>query len=423
MKPIIKKVIIPLTCALVIGTSLYTVPQVKYEDYSTKQQTVDLQDSLDAVSGYTYKGKMRLEHNNGEPMYVEIDKDFTEEQRNEIISVLDHVFGIVGSVNENYKYEIVDSDSKLANKASISFDIKSDKIFNDINEANGLDVDRGEHARAGANPSLSLFSYSKKGAFFKKCDILYSPEAVSERESYDFYRTTLHETLHAFGIDDIYGEESMYRNTFISTENNTSWLSMVSPNDYKLLISMYAEDMTNMSEEEKQAYIAKLNKKVEEYSVEYFRHYKQAYKDCLISNGITEEQDLKNYISQGQIDKDVDIIFEKFWNLEEQVVKGRLKVKGDKYVLALYDENDKVLEHCSGKAHHLGDQIFLQGAQFKNFKDTEQSFSDLFISIICYLDDEPVYSLRDTTMEQESLYSQHGVNIEYYNQQNQGLSQ
>lgn len=413
MKPIIKKRIKNLTisfaCIAVLASDLYFGSELKYQDYSTKAQTVDLQESLDAVAGYRMKSKARLQHNNDEPIYVKIDQSFTDEQRNTIISALDNIFGLVGDVNSKYKYKIVDEVKLFSNKTYISFDIKDAER-----------VDEEESVVATTITDTGELRFGSKGSFFDSCNIYYNPHTL-ETSPKVTYEATLHELLHVFGIGDVYNQEATYQNTFVNTHNGSAeWLHMITPNDYKLLVSMYAEDMGDMTENEKQKYVDELNKKIDEYSKNYYNYYKTAYKQYLIKSGHSQEG-VKNLTGYGEIGKKVDITFAKNLHNLDEIGKVRIKISDDKYVIATYDKNGKLIDDCSGKAHHLGEVIFLQDVHLKNFAFGKESFSDLKLSI-CYISEQSTYyMITDTLHTVGDNYCQVGVDTEYYNQQNQGM--
>ena len=186
--------------------------------------------------------------------------------------------------------------------------------------------------------------------------------------------------------------------------------------DLNLLISLYAIDISELGEDEKQDYIQQLEQKIEDYAFKYYTHYQQVYKQSLIDKGYSEEY-VKVYTSYVQLENDIDVTF-----IDTLSTKGiskiRIKVKDDKYMLATYDENDNLLESCSGKAYNVGGQIFLHNVELQNLKKGYPTYTDLYIEM--HTDNTKYYRLCDTM---NTIYSAAGMNTEYYNQQYQGLSQ
>ena len=132
MKPIIKnkikKLVISLACATVIVSTLTpaaynTISEIKHKDNSTISQVDEYIEKFDVIDGYRHADGERLKHNGNEPIYIQIDNEFTKEQKETIKQALDFIFGLVGDINSNYKYEIVDNinETKYKNKVKIVY--------------------------------------------------------------------------------------------------------------------------------------------------------------------------------------------------------------------------------------------------------------------------------------------------------------
>ena len=50
---------------------------------------------------------LRMKHNNGDPIYVCFDKEYSEDLKEQAKKSLDYIFGIAGKINNHYHYEIV----------------------------------------------------------------------------------------------------------------------------------------------------------------------------------------------------------------------------------------------------------------------------------------------------------------------------
>lgn len=414
MEPIIKKkiknlIIVSLSTALI--TSVLTVgvwhtySELQLKDVSSLSQIDDYQEEFGVVDGYQHTNGERLKHNGGEPIYIQIHNGFSSEQKATIQRALDYIFGLVGDINDNYKYVIVDdlNQKEYSNKTKIHFYMQDSVRFND-QEVYGL-----------YKTYLHGFKSKSKGVFINKGDIYMEKSNASDPD--ELYNTTLHEIFHLFGVKDVYfswvGER--YNNTYINVNGNRN-LKMLSPNDYKLLISLYAKNTNELDESEKQDYINQLEQKIEDYTVKYYSHYQQAYKQKLLDDGLSEET-VKERTSYVQLENDIDVTF-----VDTIRTKGistiRVKVKDSKYVVATYDENNNMLESCSGKAYNVGGQIFLHNVILKNLNRGDSTYADLCVEM--RTDNTKYYRLSDTL---DTIYSGAGMNTDYYLQQNPELGE
>lgn len=415
MKGIIKKRIknlaIALSCATLIslGVGYYVntaiIPEKIHKDNSSIEQIDQYQEEFDVVSGYRHSNGERLQHNDGEPIYIQIDDEFSLEQKQTMKQALDFIFGLVGDINDNYKYVIVDDADKFnsLNKTKIKYD-REDIILYYGQEVYGL-----------YTTSLNRFKSKTKGTFIKQGNIDISKNNAEDLD--ELYYTTLHETFHLFGVRDVYYylQNERYHNTYINVDCNHN-LKMIYPNDYKLLISLYAKDTKGFSEKEREDYINKLEQKIEDYAIKFYVHYQQAYKQSLVDRGFSK-QDVEANTSYVQLENAIDVTFIDTISTKG-IYKIRVKIKGDKYKIATYDENDKMLESCSGKAYNVGGQIFLQDVRLQNLKKGKQTYADLYIEM--RKDNTKYYRLGDTL---NNFYSAAGLDTEYYNQQNKGITQ
>ena len=412
MKPIIKKKIknlaISLTCTDLIASTLtvgahHALSEIVHKDNSSNEQINQYQEEFNVVSGYRHTNGERLKHNDGEPIYIQIDNEYTPDQREIIKQALDFIFGLVGDINDNYKYAVVDDINQLKywNKTKIKFDVKETVLY------------YGQEVYGLYTSYNNWLKSQTKGTFIQRANIDMDNDHAKDLD--ELYYTTLHETFHLFGVKDVYPgwQSEIYHNTYINVGTNHK-LKMITPNDYKLLISLYAKDMSKSTKSEKQNYIQQLEQKIHDYSCKYYAHYHQVSKQSLIDSGITEAV---NEISPyAELDNDIDVTFTAK-GLTKGISKIRIKVKGEKYKLATYDENDNLLETCSGKAYNVGGQIFLQNVELKNLYNGQPTYTDLCIEMLA--NETKYYRLRDAII----IYSVTGINTEYYNQQNQGLSQ
>ena len=293
------------------------------------------QEKLNAVD-YRFENDVRLAHNKNEPIYIEISNDFNNEQRETINDVLDHVFALVGDVNECYKYQIVDNVNKsdYLNKTTISFAFDN-SLTNTI---------YGKAKRTNIDGTL-------KGYFVDDLDITFNPQ-VAKSSPEKFKQTVLHEVLHGFGIDDLYKKEEFIFNSAISTASNK--LDLVTPNDYKLLLAMYA---SNSIEDN---ILADL--KYEEYCKFYYNEY---------SNFLLSKEQSKN------IKGDIQKTFSMPYNTDVRDYK--IETSGDKYVLTTFDKDNKVMEKCEGKIYRTESGIFLRNVHLNNFIKNKETYMDFHV--------------------------------------------
>jgi len=390
--------------AATIAIGVYHVSsEIALKDNSSIKQVSQYQEEFDVVSGYQHTNGERLKHNGDEPIYIQIDEKFSAEQKETMIQALDFIFGLVGDINDNYRYEIVDDVNQLKyfNKTKINYSIQ-DKVIHNNKEVYGL-----------YTTYLDVFKSNKKGEFINKGNVDIENENASDLD--ELYFTTLHETFHLFGVKDVYFNSigETYNNTFINVGNRHT-LKMITPNDYKLLISLYAKDLNELKENERQEYISQLEQKIEDYTFRYYSHYQEAHKQDLIKKGFSAYDVMIN-TTYVPLENDIDVTF-----TDTISTKGisaiRVKVKGDKYVIATYDENNNLLESCMGKAYHVGGQIFLHNVELKNLKKGSQTYADLCVEM--HTNNTKYYRLRDIV---DTIYSAAGINTELYQEQNQDL--
>lgn len=414
MKPTIKKkiknLIIPTATTLIIAISLsigtiHVFSEKAIEDLPSLDQINEYQEFFNTIDGYQHTNGDRLKHNGDEPIYIEIDNKFSPTQQETIKQALDFIFGLVGDINKNYRYEIVQNinDKQYSNKTKIKFNLEDKVIFNN-EEVDGL-----------YTTYLHASKSNKKGIFINHGNVFIEDDNAKDLD--ELYYTTLHETFHLFGVKDVYLKytDQRYNNTYINVNTNHD-LKMITPNDYKLLISLYAKDIKTLTDNEKQEYTSQLEEKIEDYTIKYFSHYQEVYKQSLIDKGFSENL-VKENTSYYPLENNIDVTF-----VDTLSTKGistiRVKVKNDKYVIATYDENNNLLENCTGKAYNVGGQIFLHNVALSNLKNGDQTYADLCVEM--FAKNTKYCRLRDTM---DTIYSAAGINTEHYQQQNEELIQ
>ncbi|MGN0961456.1 MAG: hypothetical protein ACI4PF_04585, partial [Christensenellales bacterium] len=166
MKPILKKKIRNITiCTALIASTLigsyHTLSEIVHKDNSSIEQINQYQEEFNVVSGYRHTNGERLKHNGDEPIYIQIDDEFSPEQKETIKQALDFIFGLVGDINDNYKYVVVDdiNQPKYSNKTKIKFDVKETVLY------------YGQEVYGLYTTNINRFKSKTKGVFIEKGNI------------------------------------------------------------------------------------------------------------------------------------------------------------------------------------------------------------------------------------------------------------
>lgn len=318
----------------------------KQLDYASMEQIYSLMKDLNADNSYlrTYQNFHDitkpdvfnvLNHNNGEPIYIVIPNTYDENSKEIVKKSLDIVMGMISQVNDKYaSYEIVDSIPQ--GKAYIEYKV-GDIHFEGLT---GLDFDY-QTIRSESGSILlddNLINNEKK-----QNNLLYS---------------LCHELLHIFGFADVYNqaeskfEGQEYAKTFMKgtySIGTTQDFVPITPNDYKLLLSLYAPACYN--QDEYNAMLDKITNLSNEYESEYYTHIVDF---------------VESKMGQYQVGKFSDkfvVGFDDFLNTGKKMA---VKVEGDKYKLFAKDENGNQIEVCEGKVFISGDGIILQDLKIEN---------------------------------------------------------
>ena len=88
----------------------------------------------------------------------------------------------------------------------------------------------------------------------------------------------------------------------------------------------------------------------------------------------------------------------------------RVKVKGDKYVLATFDKDSNMIDVCEGKAFNVDGKVYLQNVHLNSFwVNSSESFMDMCVSQNAKTKE---YALEDlNTLE----YSKSGIDFSMEN--------
>ena len=345
------------------------------KEYTSLDSVHELCSALNVDGSYIDKSNLRLKHNGDEPIYVSISDDFPKELRDELISALDHVFGLVGQINPKYAYKIINSDTKKSLKDKTTIEIQFEPPIQQNND----------HYLACVSRNLKTvkdFDRTKDGAYLiKKMIIYFNEERInapsSENEDYyKFYEeqylieaAMVHELLHCFGIGDVYDHQTnlVHFNTIMQTTMATNGVTMISPNDYKVLRALYAPEFNN--ESEKYAYIAESANAIDEYSRKYYSSHnkiqEESFNDADMPKLLTINDGTYNFNSAMVENSNINSI--------------RVVIKNEQYSLTTFNEYNEQIEHCTGNVYLVDGKAYLQSVELKHFNNSIPHITDLLL--------------------------------------------
>ncbi len=194
-----------------------------------------------------------------EPIKYYYDEDYATLCGDATIKVLDKVYGYIAEINPNYSYEFVESkaDANIVYKLS-----QLEKNYRALCHMNQFD------SYIGKNTIEIRVDYDQ---IVKECPN--KSELPAQIEA-----TILHETMHTFGLKDLYDSDKLYLNNIMSAkvgEENTISSNYgesveIKANDYcELSIAEFANLLINMApvvKEEELPQLAKtINSKIKEH--------------------------------------------------------------------------------------------------------------------------------------------------------------
>ncbi len=350
-KVLLKKLVIGVGIATIVLTiSGVTISNNIYDSnkadfltqYATSEELHKYSESLECDSSHVLRHNnemLRMMHNNGEPIYVCIDKTISSEERQIIKESLDKYFGIVGSINDKYYYEIVDKHeyNLKANKTRVYFN-----------------VDKLEGSVSGIMNCKEQTKYYDEIAFMTDYVVTYDFEKNKLKNNSDSESVKLtneqvlrytieHEIVHLFGIGDVY-DTNKY-NSFLHVESGFRGVHKeLTPNDIKCLIMLYA-DKTKID-----------SSNIEEY-------YAEILDDCYdkYTNYIAKEMELDqnfeedNFIFEGKIRMNGD----EGWNNFYYIYK--VEVENGHYEFSMTNGKDNsIIKSCSGNARVQNGIVLLE---------------------------------------------------------------
>lgn len=349
-----------------IGTGGFVLAsEITYSNHSRVSTINDISDRLNCIDVNMSDPTTRMQHNNGEPIYVSISSEIPQEKRKVIEDVLNYIFCIVGGINNNYYYSLIEdvNAKEYKNKASINIFLKEQS------------EDVGATYRA--NKKLVLSTLSGRGAFAKTCEVEIDPDSLYASEGIELYDIFLHEMLHVFGLNDVYFLKTgkIQEQTQINVAVGSHNIKKITPNDYKLLASMYHKPFKD--DQEKESFFLKFNTFIEQYEKAYYsEHYKIVKKNE--HDGWAEICDYEELISKFTYRQEIQSLnttLEMLGDIEAKYFK--LNITEGHYTLEVYNAEKKLLDKCVGEVCRVEDAVYLKGVSLNNFIYGLETYTDI----------------------------------------------
>jgi len=312
------------------------------DNYSDSTQIKRMLNDLNCDDSYLHTVENKSEeiftrqpHNNGEPIYVTISKEYTEQDRELIKTSLDSVFGVVSSVNNLYSYEIV--DKAPLDKYSIKYSTK--EISDDFD---GMAVRR----------------VMKNSGKIKHSTIYLDKDFLKDSNSSAKLYILTHELLHVFGFADIYTEEfenkiksnTMMNSKYFTHRTKKDFIPLT-PNDYRLLLSLYTKRTENEIDYKQK--LARAKALIAEYEQVFYKKEIEGFFNFY------------TYFKKQNIIKVEDNISFNVSNLMGSKSDIEIKVEGSNYKLYQVESNSKKLI-CQGIVSRVDKSVVLQNVVIPN---------------------------------------------------------
>ena len=309
-----------LSLSLLLGVCSAKSNQISNK-ISSEEQAHIIAEALNCDMSYMRfnysKDIIRMMHNDEEPIYVGISKEMNQEENQLIQESLDYVFGIVGKINDKYKYKIVDSaeftKQNLTGKTTIYY-IEGPCDF----------LDRTPSGLIFRTSNLiEKVGKKENNDYYTDYIIKFDREKAKDKEYDDKLYTFIHELLHAFGLDDVY-TAGLLKKTDINHKNtimkSASMGNIITPNDLKCLLSAYSKDFQGQELDE---YIEKCKQVCQSYETFYYENRVERLKSYEKDTISLDGQDVSS-VFKGKL-----ITLEG----EEHELEIVVDIQGDQYVV------------------------------------------------------------------------------------------
>ena len=270
---------------------------------------------------------IRLAHNEGKPLEIAFHSSF-EELVPYAIDSLDYLFEIIGNINDNYKYEVVDYVAD--NKHSITFK---------AGEEHDSYVGTASFSSKGAEDGVHNIDYSIIKIYkdnFK--DSTKTPEEIE----YNLRNTITHEIMHVLGFDDIYISKTNEHlgNTLInpiSKSANKFAQIHLTPDDYNNLLALYAKPSNDLDAD-----------------IERYRAMSQAYESEYYENWLISEFESNKHPLETLKKKETYTFSQKNITSEDsKEIDFVIDVSDNKYIFTVTDKAGNILERITGEVSYL----------------------------------------------------------------------
>lgn len=366
--------------------------------YWSTDQVNQILETLDAESEYLFNydplGKdhvTRLAHKDGEPLKVALNSTLSDEVKEIVYEVLDEIFYILNTLNDNYRYEIIEYDANN-NIADITF-------HNTQLSANGV----ASFIRKDISKDTDMFIINANIHIDER-----GFESVKNTDKQEYQNrvkhTLSHEFLHILGLSDVYlvgldtnsSKTDKYNSLTLLKNgtfgNNEFVLTHITPNDYKNIVALYSKPSENLEKD-----MIKYKQMVEDYTEYYYLNWAES--------AFEKEKSPAQNVENG-----IYTFSRKVWDENKTQVKMtfNLTVDGDEYKYSVSDENGKILETTSGQIRYLklledgGKTLnkavaIFEGLESKRiFEDINRSGVDVkdiksgFLNLVLYNDGEKI---------------------------------
>ncbi len=323
--------------ALLAVTLISCSPSLDFtaQEYASQETISETADFLNCDLSYIQQrndGFVRMRHNNGDPIYVCFDSAYSEDLKTKAIESLDYVFGIVGKINDNYHYEIVEKTEYLlkGNKTKIYYTF-GDKL---------------ETSNAYMESEFHSLMETKENPFYYQYKLCLNIKNIEDDKELKY--SLVHELLHAFGLGDVYtysNGNKHYGNTIM---NNKLKYNMITPNDLACLISLYADEDCDLT---------KMQSELKKYENKFYKVLANNVKDGFET---TEMVDESNFMWTTNIIEGTPLKIEYGYNYE-------ITVENETYWLQIYDyRTNELIDECRGEVYNHEGVLILKNIKLKN---------------------------------------------------------
>lgn len=316
------------------------------KNYISQNEINSISSVIDCDLSYMskeYNNYLRMKHNEGEPIYVCFDDKYSDELKKQAIESLDYIFGIVGKINSNYKYEIVDRDDffQKGNKT---------KIFYTFGTYFSTYKEYVSESNAHLEQHHAWYNFATDNPVYYYYELNLNKERLEGRSEEEILYSFNHELLHAFGFNDVYTNlfnkttDKYYGNTYM---NNRIKYDMLTPNDLKCLISLYVEEDYDIEE---------IQSNIEKYQKKFYKYYANLCKQKFCTSESLKETsfNFSSMIIAEELDK------------TRYGYNYKVVVDEERYLFEIYDMySGKLLDRCEGEVLNVNGAIVLKDVELK----------------------------------------------------------